>query len=375
MRTDRNLGGLVRLVYDAAYDERTWHDVFAAVAAQAGATAAGFICVNPQATAASSFSGLPRSAIVEYEEHFASRNEWARRAAHTTAGSIVPDVALLPMSQLRRTEWYSDYLRKYDVARSIGACILSGDTGAYLTLMKPEQWGDWSHDTEQLLRDLMPHLQAAITLHQQLSIVAHRVDTYREVTDAAGLGAIAVDASQRILFANTHARRLLDRQDGVTQRDGRLEAAHREDRTTLRRLLHDARSSVIAAVHAGPLSIDIRRPFGRLPLGVIAAPPPSSYPAVPTARALTLLFIIDRESSPAVSVLAAAYGLTPAEARVVSLLVAGRPTSEIAARTHTSPETVRKHLKTIFRKTDTAGQPELVWLARSLPAVAGGSDA
>ena len=54
------------------------------------------------------------------------------------------------------------------------------------------------------------------------------------------------------------------------------------------------------------------------------------------------------------------FGLTPAEARVVLRLVAGDSLRSAAKALGIKYETVRTHLKSVFQKTGTRRQAELV---------------
>lgn len=63
------------------------------------------------------------------------------------------------------------------------------------------------------------------------------------------------------------------------------------------------------------------------------------------------------------------YGFTAAEARLVINLVGGHTLEEIAAASGTSTHTLRNHLKSAFRKTETNRQAELVKLVLTGPAV------
>jgi len=58
--------------------------------------------------------------------------------------------------------------------------------------------------------------------------------------------------------------------------------------------------------------------------------------------------------------LADLYGLTPAQAELAEALVAGKTLAEFAEETGRRTETVRKTLKYVFDKTNTARQAELV---------------
>ncbi|HAB05413.1 MAG TPA: hypothetical protein DCE35_08235, partial [Alcanivorax sp.] len=54
------------------------------------------------------------------------------------------------------------------------------------------------------------------------------------------------------------------------------------------------------------------------------------------------------------------YDLTPAESKVAKGLVSGHTLDRIADDAQVAPATVRAQLKSVFRKTDTGRQAELV---------------
>jgi PAS domain S-box-containing protein len=62
--------------------------------------------------------------------------------------------------------------------------------------------------------------------------------------------------------------------------------------------------------------------------------------------------------------------LSPREAEVLSLLVAGDRVPTIAERLHISQHTVRNHLKSMYRKLGVGTQSELIELIRSLASAA-----
>jgi DNA-binding CsgD family transcriptional regulator len=65
-----------------------------------------------------------------------------------------------------------------------------------------------------------------------------------------------------------------------------------------------------------------------------------------------------------------AYGLTPAEARLALALFEGRSLGEFAEGNRVSRETVRSQMKSIFLKTGTRRQAELVSLLAGFPTCA-----
>lgn len=61
-----------------------------------------------------------------------------------------------------------------------------------------------------------------------------------------------------------------------------------------------------------------------------------------------------------IAALMEAYALTPRESQVLTQVVSGAPTSEIATRLALSPFTVQDHLKAVFTKTGVRSRRELV---------------
>lgn len=86
-------------------------------------------------------------------------------------------------------------------------------------------------------------------------------------------------------------------------------------------------------------------------------------------RPVVMLLFYHPESAPSTdaNLLHAVFGLTPAEARIATLLAEGLSLKKIAEAQGTQHDTVRKQLRSIYQKTATNRQPELVRLLLHLP--------
>ena len=86
---------------------------------------------------------------------------------------------------------------------------------------------------------------------------------------------------------------------------------------------------------------------------------------------LLLITDLNRLAGARADLLEHGFGLTPCEARVAAALSTGMTPSEIARHHGISMGTVRSQLKSVFEKTGTKRQPELIAvLARLLPFAA-----
>jgi DNA-binding CsgD family transcriptional regulator len=83
-------------------------------------------------------------------------------------------------------------------------------------------------------------------------------------------------------------------------------------------------------------------------------------------RALLTFASVEPRSGPKPSVLVKLFGLTPAEAKLASLMAEGISVEQAAEALEISRETARNHLKAVFAKTATHRQGELVALLNGL---------
>ena len=113
----------------------------------------------------------------------------------------------------------------------------------------------------------------------------------------------------------------------------------------------------------------IPRPSQLRPLSVLVAPL-TGKGARQGRRGAAVLYVRDPElpQTTSAAVLADVYGLTASEAKLLQALIQGKRLEDMARDFKVSINTLRTHLKNIFRKTDTKRQSELLSLVLSGPA-------
>jgi DNA-binding CsgD family transcriptional regulator len=166
--------------------------------------------------------------------------------------------------------------------------------------------------------------------------------------ERVGCGGIARDHSGKVIDFNLSALHLLKRETG---------AINIETQDAISRAIDWLLKKVSTQLPADGASwATVPRNSGR-PLAIYQlaiGPPPGG----------TILVLVDTDASlrPRPRTLRRMFGLTTAEMNLASGIASGRAPAELARQRHVSPATVRSQLASIFAKTHTRRQAELVAL-------------
>lgn len=180
------------------------------------------------------------------------------------------------------------------------------------------------------------------------------------------LGIVLLDGSGKVLFANRSAEMLASETDGLCL-SGRFDAAA----PAAGRSLHQAVFAAVSAGLAGEEHVSCaslpRMTEERGMLAVACALDASGQDSPPAPAAV--VFISDplrRQHVPG-DVLAALFGLTPAECQIAVLLAHGDRLEEIASRLGVSQTTIAYHMRNLYQKTGTNRQADLIALVLTGP--------
>lgn len=209
-------------------------------------------------------------------------------------------------------------------------------------------------------------VEAVVRLLVQAVEIAARIDTMSEqlhatsqILDHSAVGIIQLDRNGAVLELNGAALRIAQLGDGLTITTAGVHAATEADEEHLQNAIAEA----IANRSGDYISrFSIRRRNG-LPTGVVLTSIDRARHAV-ADQTCCVLFVVDSEArhDPDPSAIADLLGLTPAQARVVAALTAGKPLSDAAASLGVTVNTARTLLSRAMAKTGTNSQVALVRL-------------
>lgn len=196
------------------------------------------------------------------------------------------------------------------------------------------------------------------------------------VLDLLSLGIILIDERMKVVFVNRCAATILAARDGLMESGERLSTASIRETSTLNEYLSNAAADHEGAEPAGAMTVS--RSASRRPLSLLVTSarsrtmPAEARMPVPTGA---VVFIADADRPIGIhpEVLARLYDLTPAEAILAEGLANGRDLNSLSGELGVSRNTLRSQLQSVFSKTHTNRQAELVKMILTGPAVVGGN--
>jgi DNA-binding CsgD family transcriptional regulator len=267
------------------------------------------------------------------------------------------DHAYFSSQEIARDPFYQEFL----IPRGFGwhaAAALGG--GLLLSLKRDLKRGPYEEAELNSLNQALPGLRAASrvasltwrgTLSSQLTLL-ERIER----------GAILIDVQGRVMQVNDCVRF----GDGLDVVRGALHAPAPGDRQRLQKFLAAAVDPELQCV-SGANTLILPRPSGRRPWVLDAIACTDALRSLHCrAAALVLITDIERPARASQNLLREMFGLTLAEAKLARQITLGHSLARAAATLGISEGHARQRLKSIFRKTDTSGQVELIALLTKL---------
>lgn len=227
-------------------------------------------------------------------------------------------------------------------------------------------------DSAALIGSLQPFLERVSRHFLTLGDLMRRLSVMETVLESGGVGLALVGADGGIILTNAVADAILNAGRGLKNSRGRLSAERRTDHDYLAARIKDC------AEKQGPLEsheawppLAIEQDGADHPITVLVRPGPPFAPlTAPLIRtAIVILRDPERRDFVQPAALERLFHLTPAEARLASLLANGVSVEDAAVQLGVTRNTVRTQLQAVFAKTRTNRQGDLIRLILSTTAV------
>lgn len=291
-----------------------------------------YFAVDP--TIATALSGRPHRSMAVYD-HF----EKSTRARHE----------------------YFDFARACDIGDAVGVTTAE-ECGrrALLSLQRPLDAEPYQPEDKSLLELLAPHVQLAKRIQGKLGEAWAAGTELEAAFSLLATAAFILDRDGRIRHLNGAASAMLGRKFPLASRHGRLALADPKLATAFQNALRDA------ARESGRSSALLVRLAPAAAAEVLVAPLQPPHARTSSWREPLALVVVatgERDKRSIASRMQKLYRLTPAESRVAAALATGQTLEDISCKSGVTEATLRSQLRSIFGKTGTSRQAELVRLA------------
>ncbi len=364
---------VIGCIYEALSDPGVWNAALDAVRPMFKADAVLLVYGN---LLAADFrivgaTGFNPDALNAYAGNNLNEDELIRESMDGPAGIIVSSGRSFRGKSFFRTSVYRRLLQPSDLSHIAGAAAVNtGEAHASLWMARSERSPDFSVHDIHAFTTLLPHFSRAMTVYHRICRAELRTEMAEGAFDRLAVGVVLLDVKGAPVMVNREAERLAARKDGFVLKSDRLAADRMNDTKKLRDLIRRVGSGGPASDWAGAGTVRLARPSGLPDLHVVVLPLPKRCQPNDGGGAAAVLFVTDPEKPQSLvdSLFGDLYGLTDAEVRLVTRLLEGGGLTAAAEKLGLSRNTVHSQLASVFLKTDTRSQSEL--LTRLLTCVA-----
>jgi DNA-binding CsgD family transcriptional regulator/PAS domain-containing protein len=368
----------LELIYDAALEPSLWQNVLQDLADKTGGDQAALI-LQDQTTGRGDalIANIDPTAIEEFFGYFATRNpmqqhnlKFLQSDAPPTL-SVMTDRDVLPRDDLKRTEYYNDFMRRHGMQSTLMIGLaFDGLHGTSIAITRPASREDFGETEIAMSHALQRHLVRALKIGKELDSAQLVGGALGDILEKSGHGVFLTDAKGRIHYANAAADEIVAKNDGLSDKESMLTTTNRAHTKKLEAILAAAAAPERSQRTGGSLLLP--RLSRQHPLSVIAMPVNAAMGAPFHTAPLALVCVTDPERETALpqqQLIRDLFDLTPAETKVAMELLAAEEPKAIAQHLGLSVNTVRVHMASIFRKTHTNRQAELVRLLMQMTAI------
>lgn len=362
---------LVGSIYDVALSPDGWDPMLERLTNAFGGNAAVFVIQDRRRSVSfARLFGLPAAALEEYESRFAPLDLGLDMVLASPPGTVITEEAV-PRELQGTSPFVHEFRRPWGVERGIGTDIFRDPSRfGMLAVQGSGRRPPFGAAEARLLERLRPHLRRAVEVRSNLERTLAHAHGLEDTLDGLAVGVVLIGENGEALHANSAARRIAERKDGLTIARGRLHAAADTANRALAQAIAEASATTTRAGSSAGAGLAVPRSSGERPYAVLVSPGPGaeSESLYRNAAAVVLIGDPDARLETPERVVAQLYGLTPSEARLAVAVASGDSLEEYAAAREIAVSTARYVMKHVLAKTGARRQADLVRLLLTGPA-------
>jgi DNA-binding CsgD family transcriptional regulator len=361
MRGPRKISDFIEDIYDAGLEPARWNDVVVGINEFVGGQACGIFSKDTISKFGVThyYCGADPYYIKLYSDTY---SEFGPLAPSSPLGQILSIPDLVPFDEYRHGRFYQEWLRPQGIIDMANVVIEKSKPNCAVLLSVHVGKRMVDDEMRQRIALVAPHVQRALMINKAIEFRKSEAAAFADTLDGLSAGIFLVDAQCRIVHANTAGHGMLCEDDFLCSIGGQLVARNAQANHDLREVVTGggvgmaAGSSAFSLTdHDGGRYVAHLLPLKSVVRNGTAAP----------LKAVAAVFVSKAEldSQSYGGLVARAFGLTPAELRVLLAIVEVGGVPETSETLGIAETTVKTHLKRVFSKTGASRQADLVKLA------------
>ena len=304
--------------------------------------------------------------VRQYTDYYVNKCPWRPELAKKPAGSLYSTYFDFSCGQKQflNSEFYNDWAKPQDIEHGIcGTVLKERDQTVQLLVQRTGDAGCFSRPETDAVNRLVPHIQNAIRLTASAEALRAEQRGIAKLANRYALPFALIDAQKQVRFMTPAMERMVGASRGLYLSGDRLQARDPDESARLNRLLSQCLATAAGTGSASGGSIAIKAdradrlglrliPFP-VHIGNALAPDSGVFVAVLLNSASLRLSLVEE-------LLSTQYQLTERECQLASRLCAGLSLEQIAVQDGVQTSTLRKQLKSVYVKTGTHRQGELI---------------
>lgn len=371
MNITENHLDLIGQIYDIPSQPDKWQIVLDRFAPMVGATGAGIMTYDPLYAehnaniVTSNYTDIDPNFIEHLAEFSRQEQEGYALMAENPQRGFVSDFEAMGISpgdahaNLPAVKWLTD---NFNIRHRAVSCLnLEKVWTDMLAIQFKADRGPLNEAERSLGNVFLPHFAKAVEIGRTFGVLEHRYTSIFSALNRLNIGVFILSENADVLIKNTEAERILESDNTLRlTREGRL-TSHRNAalNATIAQVSETARghSSTPGRI------FNLNRRSAEPPY-LVEISPMRSGDLGPAYKGC-VVFVIDPTQTQNISTdgIQMIFRLTGAESEVCRMLAEGFRPSDIADSRNVSEGTVRSQIRSLFEKTKTNSQLEIVRLA------------
>lgn len=388
-----HLSELIHLIYSAALHPEQWNNVMTGIAASFGSTQGLLLTpyVGPQHGGLVFPAGLTEANLQLWATRYIDKNVWAigmKERGLWRDGHVYTGDDMVSREVFLASPIYREFFSPQGIGQVCAGIVFEGAIDLPATALSVfRSVSDQAFDQEDVrwMKLLIPHVSRSMGIMMRLNTARVQNAALLASFDRLNFGVALLNEKMQVLHLNQPAKNVLAREDGLS-----LNARHQLEgctskteskmqnisswleqvrNTPLSEQPHFLQGAVVKRknLHTGTERRLKERSKKYYDLQCVPLPKTDAWFAQ-QQDARYVVFITDPQAVklPRDERLCELYGMTSAQAKVTREFTRGATYKMVAENLRISEETVRTHIKEIYRKTHVNRQADLVHLILSI---------